>query len=103
MANGSYGESTLQVVTQQTIKELEMVLIPKVQEQLVTPFFGDQRIFVNVPQYHWHVQGANEEARQHLVALTQRLQEFGHQIEEREMQLWHRLGSAVEMPEMEQK
>ena len=41
MANGSNGESTLQVVTPQAIEEPEMGLVPQVQQQLVAPLFGD--------------------------------------------------------------
>ena len=51
-------------------------LFPKMHTQPVAPLFGDRRIFVNAPQYHWHVQGAvgtDEEARQHLVALAQQV------------------------------
>ena len=73
MATRSNGESTLQVVTPQAIEELEMGLVPRVQQQPVAPLFGDRRIFVNAPQYHWHVQGAvgaDEEARQHIVAMV---------------------------------
>ena len=94
------------MVTPQEIEEPERGLVPQVQEQPVAPLFGDRRIFVNSPQYHWHVQGvvrADEEAKQHIVALAQRLHEFGYCTEKREMELWHRLGGAVEMPEMEQK
>ena len=58
MANGSNGESTLPMVTPQIVEELEMGLVPQAQAQPVAGLFGDQRIFVNAPQYHWHVQGA---------------------------------------------
>ena len=47
--------------------------------------------------------GANEEARQHIVALAQRLYEFSHHTEDREMEIWHQLGSTVELPEVERK
>ena len=47
--------------------------------------------------------GADEEAKQHIVALAQRLHQFGHHTEEREMELWHRLGGTMELPEMEQR
>ena len=59
---------------------------------------------MNALQYHWHVQGAmgaDEQARQHIVALAQRLHEFSHRTEEREMELWHRLSGATELPAME--
>ena len=94
MANGSNGESTLPMVTPQIVEEPEMGLVPQAQAQPVAGLFGDQRIFVNAPQYHWHVQGAvgaDDEARQHIVALAQRLHQFGHRTEERELELWHRL------------
>ena len=41
MANGSNGESTLQVVTPQEIDEPEVGLIPQMQTQPVAPLFGD--------------------------------------------------------------
>ena len=58
MANGSNGESTLQVVTPQAIDEPEVGLIPQMQTQPVAPLFDDRRIFVSAPQYHGHAQGA---------------------------------------------
>ena len=45
--------------------------------------------------------GVDEEARQHIVALAQRLYEFGHHTKDREMEIWHRLGSTVKLPEVE--
>ena len=41
MANGSNGESTLQVVTPQAIEEPKMWLAPQAQEQPVAPLFSD--------------------------------------------------------------
>ena len=66
MANGSNGESTLPMVTSQIVEEPETGLVPQAQAQPVARLFGDQCIFVNAPQYHWHVQGAvgaDDEAR----------------------------------------
>ena len=106
MANGSNGESTLQVVTPQAIDEPKVGLVPQMHAQPVASLFGDRRIFVNAPHYHWHVQGAvgaNKEARQHIVALAQRLYEFGHHIEDCKMEIWHRLGSMMELPEVERQ
>ena len=45
--------------------------------------------------------GADEETRQHIVALAQRLCEFGHRTEDREMEIWHRLGSTMDLPKVE--
>ena len=47
--------------------------------------------------------GIDKETRQHIVALAQRLYEFGHRTEDREMEIWHRLGSTVELPEVERQ
>ena len=105
MANGSNGESTLQILTPQAIKEPKVGLVPQMQTQPIASLFGDRRIFVNSLQYHWHVQGAvgvDEEAKQHIVALAQRLYEFGHRTKERKMEIWHQLGRIVELPEVEQ-
>ena len=41
--------------------------------------------------------GTNEEAKQHVAALAQRLHEFGHQTEAREMELWRLLGTDLRM------
>ena len=41
MANGSNGESTLQVVTPQAIDEPKVGLAPQMHTQLVVPLFGD--------------------------------------------------------------
>ena len=57
MANGSNGESTLPMVTLQIVEEPQTGLVPQAQVQPVAGLFGDQRIFLNAPQYHWHVQG----------------------------------------------
>ena len=85
-------------MTPQAVDGPKMGLVPQMHTQPRAPLFGDRRIFVNAPQYHWHVQGAmgtDEEARQHLVALAQQIYEFGHQTRAREMELWHRLGNAA--------
>ena len=58
MANGNNGESILPMVTHQIVEEPETGLVPQAQAQPVARLFGDQRIFVNAPQYHWHVQAA---------------------------------------------
>ena len=86
MANGSNGESALPMVTPQIVEEPEMGLVPQAQAQPEAGLFGAQHIFVDAPQYQWHVQdavGVDDEARQHIVALAQRLHQFGHRTEER--------------------
>ena len=47
--------------------------------------------------------GADGKARQHIDALAQRLRQFGHCTEEREMELWHRLSSKVDLPRVERQ
>ena len=83
-----------------------MGLVPQQHTQPVAPLFGDRRIFVSAPQYHWHVQGAvgtDEEVRQHLVALAQQIYEFGHQTKACKMKLWHWLGIAIQLSEVKQR
>lgn len=67
MENGNGSNHTsLLVVAPQIIEELEMGFVPQKPRPLAIELFGDQRIFINAPQYHWHIQGAgnaNEEAR----------------------------------------
>ena len=45
--------------------------------------------------------GADDEARQHIVALAQRLHHFGHRTKERELELWHRLSNSADVPRVE--
>ena len=45
----------------------------------------------------------NEEARQQLVAWAQQIYEFGHRTEAHEMELWHRLGNAAQLCEVDQR
>ena len=45
--------------------------------------------------------GAYEEAMQYIVALTQRLHEFGHGTKECELELWHRLSATMDLPRVE--
>ena len=100
------GESTLPMVTPQIVEEPETGLVPQTQAQPVAGLFGDQLIFMNAPQYHWHVQGAvgaDDEARQHIVALAQRLHQFGHRTKERELELWHWLSHAADAPGVERR
>ena len=47
--------------------------------------------------------GADDEARQHIVALAQRLHQFGHRTEERELELWHRLSHVADAPGVERR
>ena len=51
MANGSNGESTLPMITSQ----IETGLVTQAQAQPIAELFNGQRIFMNAPQYHWHV------------------------------------------------
>ena len=47
--------------------------------------------------------GADDEARQHIVALAQRLHQFGHRTEERELELWHRLSNVANVAGVERR
>ena len=45
--------------------------------------------------------GADEEAKQHIVALAQRLYDLSHCTEDHEIELWQQLGNTVDLPEVE--
>ena len=45
--------------------------------------------------------GIDEESRQHTVAMAHRLHEFSHRTEERELELWHWLSRAMDLPGVE--
>ena len=47
--------------------------------------------------------GADDEARQHIVALAQWLHQFGHRTEERELELWHRLSNVAGVAGVERR
>ena len=47
--------------------------------------------------------GADDEARQHIVALAQRLHQFGHRTQEGEPELWHRLSNVADAPWVEHR
>ena len=47
--------------------------------------------------------GAAGKAKQHIVALAQRLHQFGHRTKEREMELWHWLSNATDLPGVERQ
>ena len=94
------------MVTPQIVEEPETGLVPQAQAQPIARLFGDQQIFINAPQCHWHVQGAvgaDDEARQHIVALAQRLHQFGHRTEETELELWHQLSNIADVPGVERQ
>ena len=45
--------------------------------------------------------GADGEAKQHIVALAQRLHDFGHKTEARGMESWHQLSGALDLSGVE--
>ena len=47
--------------------------------------------------------GVDEESRQHIVALEQRLYDFGRHTEDCKMELWHRLGNTMDLLEVERQ
>ena len=68
--------------------------------------FDGSRIFIQAPQYHWHVatsegsQTVDQEARDRIVALADLLDRFGRRTEMREEELWERSGQAAESAEV---
>ena len=57
--NGNNGVPTIAAVVPSVVEEPEATLIPQIVLQRPSEYlFGDQRIFLHAPQYHWHIQGA---------------------------------------------
>ena len=79
--NGSNGVPTLSAVVPSAIEEPEASLVLKIAlQQPSEDLFGDQRIFLHAPQYHWHIQGVagvDDETRQRVVALVEHMYKFG--------------------------
>ena len=90
--NGNNGVPTLFAVVPLVVEEPEASLIPQIALQRPSEdLFGDQRIFLHAPQYHWHIQGAvgvDEEARQRVVAFAEQMYRSGHRTKARKMELW---------------
>ena len=54
--NGSNGVPTLFAVVPSVVEEPEASLVPQIALQRPSEdLFGDQRIFLHAPQYHWHI------------------------------------------------
>ena len=47
--------------------------------------------------------GVDDEARQHIVSFAWGLHQFGHRTKERELELWHRLSNAADVPGVERR
>ena len=47
--------------------------------------------------------GIDDEARHHIDVLAQRLHQFGHRAEERDMELWDQLSNATDFPGVERQ
>ena len=81
-SNGNNGVPTLSAAVPSIVEEPEASLVPQIAlQQPREDLFGDQRICLHAPQYHWHIQGAagvDDEARQRVVALTEQMYRFGH-------------------------
>ena len=45
--------------------------------------------------------GIDEEARQHIFTVAQRLYDFVHRTEKHEMELWHQLSGTMDLPRVE--
>ena len=72
--SGSNGTSALPIVRTLVVEELDTGLVPQTTICPKGTLFGDQRIFVGVPQYHSYIQGAigvDQEPRQQVIALAE--------------------------------
>lgn len=58
--------------------------------------FDGRQLFINAPQYHWHVRDGTwalpigQEARERIVSLADLLEKFGKRTKDREEGLWGR-------------
>lgn len=96
MASGSgINGTSLLVIAPQVIEKLEMGLVPQQNKPPAIELFSDQTIFINAPQYHWHIQGVvgvDDGTKQQTVALAWQLYEFDHYIEKEN---WNFVGGWV--------
>ena len=104
MSNGARYTSDLVPVEAPQIESEERGLVPQSPQDIMAslpmgleaerpahPLFDGWRIFVNAPQYHWHVYGAegvDRQARDYLTALAVQMHEFGCRTEGWEQELW---------------
>ena len=69
--------------------------------------FGDTRIFIHAPQFHWHDYGpetmdVDRDARNQIMDLADLLHTFGRRTEAREMELWGRVQETLRTQEVHQ-
>ena len=96
MGSQSNGPPAVALVVPTTIEEPGSSLVPQEVHPPQEALFGDRRIFVHAPQFHWHdySQGAmdvDRDARNQIMDLADRLHTFGRRTEAREMELWGRV------------
>ena len=75
------------------IEEPGTSLVPQEVHLPQEALFGDRRIFVHAPQFHWYDYGqgamdVDRDARNQIMDLVDLLHTFGHQTEACEMELW---------------
>ena len=87
------------------IEEPGTNLVPQEVHPPQKALFGDRRIFVHVPQFHWHDYGqgamdVDREAKNQIIDLADRLHTFGHRTEAQEMELWGRMQNMLRAPKV---
>ena len=96
MGSQSNGKPAIAPIVPYTVKDPGTTLVPHEVHPPQEALFGDKRIFVNSPQFHWHdyCQGAmdvDRDARNQIMELADRLHQFGCRTEACEMELWGRV------------
>ena len=82
MGSQSNGTPAVAPIVPYAVEEPGTSLVPQEVHPPQEALFGDRRIFVNAPQFHWHDyrQGAmdvDRDARNQIMELGDRLHQFG--------------------------
>ena len=107
MGSQSNGLPPVAPVVPSTIEEPGSSLVPQEVHPPQEALFGDRRIFVHAPQFHWHDYGqgamdVDRDARNQIMDLADLLYTFGRRTEAREMELWGRVQETLRTPEVHQ-
>ena len=107
MGSQSNGLPAVAPVVPSAIEEPGSSLVPQEVHPPQEALFGDTRIFIHAPQFHWHDYGpetmdVDRDARNQIMDLADLLHTFGRRTEAREMELWGRVQETLRTQEVHQ-
>ena len=107
MGSQSNGLPAIAPVVPSAIEEPGSSLVPQEVHPPQEALFGDTRIFIHAPQFHWHDYGpetmdVDRDARNQIMDLADLLHTFGRRTEAREMELWGRVQETLRTQEVHQ-